>query len=143
MAWFQWESLTEFDAWHDAACDAAGLPRPGFNQATGVVTFIASGVGAGVSARCLALVSYPGDAVAADRASLRVDGVPVTGTQGQTGTPSAANPTYALHIGSAAGGGYIDLAGSIAEIVIVDRELAPDEIAAAEDYLMNKWAIST
>lgn len=35
--WHQWTSLTDFDAWHDAACAALEIPHPGRNAATGEV----------------------------------------------------------------------------------------------------------
>jgi len=35
--WRQWTSLAAFDAWHDAACAALGIPHPGRNAATGEI----------------------------------------------------------------------------------------------------------
>jgi hypothetical protein len=32
---YRWPSLAAFDAWHDNACAALGIPRPGHNAATG------------------------------------------------------------------------------------------------------------
>lgn len=37
MAYWKFANRETFDTWHDAACDAAGLPRPGRNAATGEV----------------------------------------------------------------------------------------------------------
>jgi hypothetical protein len=34
---YRWPSLAAFDAWHDAACAALGIPHPGRNAATGEV----------------------------------------------------------------------------------------------------------
>ena len=33
--WHQWPDLASFDVWHDAACEALGIPHAGFNAATG------------------------------------------------------------------------------------------------------------
>lgn len=35
--WYTWVSLAAFDAWHDAAKAALGIPHPGVNAATGEV----------------------------------------------------------------------------------------------------------
>jgi hypothetical protein len=35
--WHQWPDLEAFNAWHDTACAALGIPRPGRNAATGEV----------------------------------------------------------------------------------------------------------
>jgi len=33
--WHQWADQQAFDAWHDNACAALGIPHAGFNAATG------------------------------------------------------------------------------------------------------------
>lgn len=35
--WHRWPDLEAFIAWHDAACNALGIPHPGRNAATGEV----------------------------------------------------------------------------------------------------------
>lgn len=35
MTWHRWPSLAAFDAWHNTACSALGIPHPGHNAATG------------------------------------------------------------------------------------------------------------
>lgn len=37
MTWWRFDSVAAFSTWHHDACDAAGIPRPGVNQATGEV----------------------------------------------------------------------------------------------------------
>jgi hypothetical protein len=33
--WYSWPDEQSFDAWHTAACNALGIPHPGYNEATG------------------------------------------------------------------------------------------------------------
>jgi hypothetical protein len=35
LMWRQWSDLASFDAWHDTACAALGIPHAGYNAATG------------------------------------------------------------------------------------------------------------
>lgn len=37
MKWLRWDSLAAFEDWHEAVKRALGLPKPGFNAATGAV----------------------------------------------------------------------------------------------------------
>ena len=34
--WYEWDSQTEFDTWHNALCEQLGYPVTGVNQATGL-----------------------------------------------------------------------------------------------------------
>jgi hypothetical protein len=33
--WYEWDSLEEFNTWHDAICVSLGYPLDSYNQATG------------------------------------------------------------------------------------------------------------
>lgn len=35
VAWYSWQSQTDFDAWHQTVVEALNLPRVGHNAATG------------------------------------------------------------------------------------------------------------
>jgi hypothetical protein len=35
--WLRWDSIDQFDYWHDAACAALGIPHPGSNAASGEI----------------------------------------------------------------------------------------------------------
>lgn len=37
MSWYTWTSQEAFDEWHTAVKAELGLPKPGINQATGLV----------------------------------------------------------------------------------------------------------
>ena len=34
--WYEWNTKTEFDIWHDALCEELGYPLTGINQSTGL-----------------------------------------------------------------------------------------------------------
>lgn len=34
--WYEWDSQTGFDTWHNALCEQLGYPITGVNQATGL-----------------------------------------------------------------------------------------------------------
>jgi hypothetical protein len=35
--WYKWDSIEEFNAWHDALCVSLGYPLNSYNQATGEI----------------------------------------------------------------------------------------------------------
>lgn len=35
--WYEWDSIEEFNAWHDALCVTLGYPLDSYNQATGEI----------------------------------------------------------------------------------------------------------
>lgn len=35
--WYEWESLEDFNAWHEALCVTLGYPLDSYNQATGEI----------------------------------------------------------------------------------------------------------
>jgi hypothetical protein len=35
MNWYEWDSLEDFNSWHEALCDQLGYPLTPVNQATG------------------------------------------------------------------------------------------------------------
>ena len=35
--WYEFNSLDEFNVWHDALCEVLGYPLPSYNQATGEI----------------------------------------------------------------------------------------------------------
>lgn len=35
--WYEWESIEEFNTWHDAICVSLGYPLDSYNQATGQI----------------------------------------------------------------------------------------------------------
>jgi hypothetical protein len=35
--WYEWDSIEDFNAWHDALCVSLGYPLDSYNQATGEI----------------------------------------------------------------------------------------------------------
>lgn len=35
--WYEWNSLEDFNTWHEIVKEQLGLPKPGINQATGTI----------------------------------------------------------------------------------------------------------
>ena len=35
--WYEWESIKDFNSWHDALCVSLGYPLDSYNQATGEI----------------------------------------------------------------------------------------------------------
>jgi hypothetical protein len=81
------------------------------------------------------------NATAGNRSLYRRNGGADTGTNTNTGTPSATNASQALVLGAQAAGAFEPLNGMVAEIIICSGILSATDITNTQNYLAAKWAI--
>jgi len=81
------------------------------------------------------------NATAASRSLFRRNAGSDTGTNTNTGTPSATNASQSLVLGAQAAGAFEPLNGMIAEVIICSGILSGADITKTETYLAAKWAI--
>ena len=91
----------------------------------------------------LGSVSDPGNATAASKSSIRVDGGSAITNNSQTGTLSTSNPSFPLTIGKAGSSSMDGLEGYIAEIVICNATLIDSDREKVEGYLAHKWGLTS
>lgn len=85
-------------------------------------------------------VADPGNATAANRAKVNLNGGSLLGNQIFSDTPSLSNATHALQIG-AVGNDVERLDGDIAEICVFNRAISVGERQLMEGYLAWKWGL--
>ena len=90
----------------------------------------------------VSFVGDPGNATAANRVSLRVNGGTPTGSNTETHAASTSNATFAFQVG-AGGNDVLPLTGYIAEVVICDAKLSDANREKVEGYLAHKWGLET
>jgi hypothetical protein len=84
-----------------------------------------------------------GNATAANRSIVRINGGSAIQGNSFTNIPSGNDSQFDLTIGAIVSSSLYDLmAGDIAEIIIYNSALSNTDRAAVESYLMTKWGIS-
>ena len=112
-----------------------------FNNAAVIVNFTGNNALSANTPAITADINDPGNATAADRSSIRIDGGASVASNASTGTAATANPTYTMQLG-AAGNGVLPLTGYIAEVVICDALLSQSDREKVEGYLAHKWGLT-
>jgi hypothetical protein len=83
----------------------------------------------------------PGNATAAERSTIYINGSTPIKLNTSTGVASSANATHALQIG-AAGNNAAPLTGYISEIIITSSIATTDTRQRIEGYLAHKWGLT-
>ena len=83
----------------------------------------------------------PGNATAADRSSIFINGGSAIKNNTATDTASTGNPTYALQLG-ASGNNMNLLTGYIAEVAMWNRILSTEDRQKGEGYLAHKYGLA-
>jgi hypothetical protein len=84
------------------------------------------------------------NATASLRSVVRINGVAATSTNTLTNTPSTANATYDMTLGSVVSGGSNSspMLGDLCEIIIYNSLVSYSDRASIVSYLMTKWGIA-
>lgn len=82
-----------------------------------------------------------GNATAADRLGVRINGGAEVATNTASGTPSTGNATLDFAIGTAGGAGQ-PLTGDICEILVFSQQPSSGQRAALRRYMASKWGIA-
>ena len=87
-----------------------------------------------------AIRMVPGDATAANRLKIAVNGGTLVGNQAEANALSTSDPTYTLQLG-AAGNGNLLLTGDYSEFLVFDSQLSTTNQQLVEGYLAWKWGL--
>lgn len=88
----------------------------------------------------LTITADPNNGTATARSSMKVNsGAPVANNT-QTGTPSSANPSFSLLLGTNGTGAY--WTGELAEILVYEAALTSGQIGDVQAYLAAKWGLT-
>lgn len=124
-------------AMHMFSGSGTGFYQYVFGAAVSIIDDRAVILGRGSEANIVGGIYDPGNATAAQRASRRINGVPIATTNTQTGAASSNNAQSALNIGfSLTGAAWT---GSIFEVVIW-KSPTTEQCQLLESYLNKKWA---
>lgn len=125
-------------AMHMFSSSGAGFYQYVFGAALSILDNRAVILGRESQANIVGGIYDPGNATAAQRASRRINGVPIATTNTQTGAASSNNAQSALNVGFSINGPA--WTGSIFEVVIW-KSPTTEQCELLENYLNKKWAV--
>lgn len=83
----------------------------------------------------------PGNATAANRYKISLNGASEVGTNSLTNAPVSSNATASLHLGIVSNGVDLPFDGCFGEIIFYSGILSAGDIALNRQYLTNKWGL--